>query len=86
MDNLDQPKWPMSWREKMDRMRVGESIPVDPKVVKSVRYTAFKHFHSPKVGSNKRFTTKKVSGSDPVEFKLWRMDDKEKEVKDVGDN
>lgn len=86
MENLDQPKWPMSWREKMDRMQIGESIAVDPKVVKSVRYTAFKHFHSPKVNSKKRFTTKKVEGSNPVEYKLWRMDDEKKEVDDVGNN
>lgn len=86
MANINQPKWPMSWREKMDRMEIGDNHPVDAKVVKSVRYIASKYFHSPKANSQKRFTTKKVEGSKPPEYKLWRMEDEEKEVENVRDN
>lgn len=77
MEKLDHPSWPMSWREKMERMNIGDSIPVDAKVVKSVRYIASKHFNSKRAKSEKRFTTKRVVGSEPPEYKLWRIEDKE---------
>lgn len=74
MEALSKPTWPLSWREKMDRMDIGASEPVDETVVKSVRYIASKHFHSKKAGSNKRFTVKR----DPEhrgKYRLWRKDD-----------
>lgn len=60
MEAITKPTWPQSWREKMDRMEIGESEPVDQRVVKSVRYIASKHFHSAKARSKKRFTVKKI--------------------------
>ncbi|QQT26853.1 hypothetical protein [Sphingobacterium spiritivorum] len=74
MEAITKPTWPQSWREKMDRMEIGESEPVDQRVVKSVRYIASKHFHSAKARSNKRFTVKK----DPThqgKYKVWRKED-----------
>lgn len=86
MENTNQPSWPMSWREKMDRMKVNEDIPVEEKLVKSVRYIAFKHFHSKSANSVKRFTTKKIKNTNPPEYKLWRKEDAKKEVNHVRDN
>lgn len=79
MEAVSNPTWPLSWREKMDLMDVGEGVPVDEKVVKSVRYIASKHFHSNKSGSVKQFTVKK-DPENPQKWKLWRKNDR-----DLGD-
>lgn len=86
MERNNQPQWPMSWRERMDRMQVGEHIDVDEKVVKSVRYIASKHFNSPKANSEKRFTTKRCGNNVPPKFKLWRKEDVKKGGQNVRDN
>lgn len=71
-----QPTWPLSWRERMDLMEVGESYPVDDKVVKSVRYIASKHFHSPRANSPKRFTVRLHGlNGEKKEYRLWRKND-----------
>lgn len=59
----------------MDRMDIGECIPLDEKVAKSVSCIASKHFHSSSV---KRFTVRR----DPKTGvkKLWRKNDIKKEV------
>lgn len=67
--------WPLSWREKLDMMEIGDDLDVDEKFVKSVRYIASKNFNSPKANSKKRFTVKKVPGSNPPRWKVWRKND-----------
>lgn len=84
MENISQPKWPMSWREKMDRMNIGDFIPVDAKVVKSVRYIASKHFNSDKSDSIKRFTTRRTEDGDPPTYALWRIEDVKKGEEEDG--
>lgn len=70
-------KWPMSWRERMDAMKVGEFIEIDDRISNSVSCIASKHFHAT---GRKRFTIKR----DPETGvkKIWRKNDIIKEVKD----
>jgi len=70
-------KWPLSWRERMEKMEIGECVELDERVAKSVSCIASKHFHST---SEKRFTVKRDPNTGVK--KLWRKNDVKKEVKD----
>jgi len=76
MDDLTNSGVPMSWRERLDQVKINGSVVVERKLAKAVRCIISKHFHNKELNINKRFTVRKDPDSQKGNFRAWRLNDK----------
>ncbi|QEL01544.1 hypothetical protein FKG96_12250 [Olivibacter sp. LS-1] len=59
----------LSWSDKLDKLEIGDSIPVLDGSQETVRQTAWRNFHKP----GTKFFTVREDPSDPKNYRVWRV-------------